>query len=109
MEPGEWGRREDRAGGPALVRVTYEDAEGRRWMVEVPFGQEGEAEMGIPVGPPDLSSLGLPEEMEIRLHNQLFHRGLLARRDLRGRGQEVFAAYQAALGVSTAAIMSLYR
>jgi hypothetical protein len=78
-------------------------------MVLVPEGQQSEAHMGIPVGPPDVSSLGLPQDVAVALHNQLFHRGLLTPKDLRGRAPEVFASLQAALKVNTAAIVSLYR
>ncbi len=94
--------------GP-LVNADYEDNEGRWWRVRVPLGSEGQAAMGIPVGPPDLSSLGLPDEVSIRLHNQLFHRGLFTRANLRGRGQEIFAAVQAAYKVDSAAVTALYR
>ncbi len=94
--------------GP-LVNADYEDEDGRWWRVRVPFGSEGQESMGIPVGPPDLSSLGLPDGVSIRLHNQLFHRGLFAKANLRGRGQEIFAAVQAAYRVDSAAVTALYR
>lgn len=92
-----------------LVRAKYQDDEGRWWVVLVPPGHEDEASMGIPVGPPDLASLGLPEAVEVRLHNQLFNRGLLTARDLKGRGQEVFAALQAAYRVDQGAVTALYQ
>lgn len=105
------------ASGPALVydpngplvNADYEDDEGRWWRVRVPLGSEGQEAMGIPVGPPDLSSLGLPDGISIRLHNQLFHRGLFTKANLRGRGQEIFAAIQAAYRVDSAAVTALYR
>ena len=92
-----------------MVRSSYQDDEGRWWAVLVPPGHEGEASMGIPIGPPDLESLGLPEAVEVRLHNQLFNRGLLTARDLKGRGQEVFAALQAAYRVDQASVTALYQ
>lgn len=91
------------------MRTDYQDPEGRWWAVLVPPGHEDEAPMGIPVGPPDLSPLGLPEAVEIRLHNQLFQRGILTARDLKGRGQEVFAALQAAYRTDFAAVTALYQ
>lgn len=115
MEPGELNERsQDRRGGGAIetklmVRANYEDPEGRWWVVLVPVGHEDEAHMGIPVGPPDLSPLGLPEPVEVRLHNQLFNRGLLTARDLKGRTQEVFAAIQAAYRVDLTAVTALYQ
>lgn len=92
-----------------LIDTTYKDDEGRWWKVRIPSGAQDQAAMGIPVGPPDLSTLGLPEEVSVRLHNQLFHRGLFTRADLRGRGQEVFAAVQAAFKVDASAVTALYR
>ena len=92
-----------------LVRTSHQDPEGRWWVVLVPVGHEGDAHMGIPVGPPDLTSLGLPEAVEVRLHNQLFQRGLLTARDLKGRGKEVFAAIQAAYRVDMASVTALYQ
>lgn len=104
------GRSAVKAKAPAImVRVNYEDVEGRWWVVLVPQGHEDESHMGIPVGPPDLSPLGLPEALEIRLHNQLFQRGLLTARDIRGRAKEVFAAVQSAYQVDVAAVTGLYR
>ena len=73
------------------------------------MGSVGQEAMGIPVGPPDVSSLGLPDDVSIRLHNQLFHRGLFTKANLRGRGQEIFAALQAAYKVDSAAVTALYR
>lgn len=92
-----------------MVRADYQDAEGRWWATLVPIGHEDEAPMGIPIGPPDASPLGLLPAQEIRLHNQLFHRGLLTAKDLKGRGREVFAAVQSALQVDVAAVTGLYR
>ncbi len=94
--------------GP-LVLADYVDEKGRWWKVRVPAGSATPASMGIPVGPPDLSSLRLPDAVSIRLHNQLFHRGLFTKANLRGRGQEVFAAVQAAYKVDSAAVTALYR
>ena len=92
----------------SLVQTTYEDPDGRLWAVLVPVGEEDEAAMGIPLGPPDLTPLGLPLEVEIRLHNQLYRRGLFTLRDVRRRGPEVFAALQAAYHTDVAAVTGLY-
>jgi hypothetical protein len=92
-----------------LVQVDYEDPDGLWWVVRVPQGEEANAHMGIPVGPPDVSSLDLPEAVAKRLHNELFRRRLLTARDLRGRGVEVVAALQAAYRVDAAAVTALYR
>lgn len=92
-----------------LIDATYEDAEGRWWKVRVPSGSQTPVHMGIPVGPPDVSELGLPFDVSVRLHNQLFNRGLFTKRDLHRRGQEVFAAIQAAYRVDSQAVTALYR
>ena len=92
-----------------MVRANYQDEEGRMWATMVPVGHEDEASIGIPIGPPDLSPLGLSLAQEIRLHNQLFNRGILTSKDLRGRGKDVFAAIQSALQVDVAAVTGLYR
>lgn len=99
------GRRQPRQ---ALVQVVHEDEDGRRSVVLVPPGHEHQTERGIPVGPPDLGSLGLPEDIEIELQNQLTNRGLLTYRDIRGRGTELTAALHAAFKVSANKVMRLY-
>lgn len=93
----------------AAERMTWEDDSGRKWTVLVPAGHPEEAERGMVIGPPDLSALGLPEPVAVRLHNELHARGLLTLGDLRGREREIGAALQAALHVDTAAIVSAYR
>lgn len=63
---------------------------------------------GLVIGPPDLSSLHLPEDVEIALNNELFARGLITQRDtIKGR-QEIFAALQAAFAISVDKIMRCY-
>ena len=92
-----------------MRQSSYTDGEGRRRAVWLPDGvPESDASMGLPLGPPDLRSLGLPIEAETRLHNQLFDRGLLRARDVLKRRQEVFAALQAAFRVDTERIVTLY-
>lgn len=92
---------------PRLIDRDYEDEDGYWWRVRVPEGIR-DLSMGIPVGPPDLSSLGLPPDLHRRLHNQLHARGLLTRRDLRGRMIEVRAALQATYKVDAQAVTALY-
>jgi len=69
---------------------------------------ETDVSLGIILGPPDVCALGLPDEVAVRLHNELFNRGLITSKDIKGRAQEVFAAIQAAYRVDTAAVLSLY-
>lgn len=90
-------------------RVLYEDETGRRWTVLVPEGHPEQAEMGMVLGPPDTSSMGLPEDIAVRLHNELQDRGLLTRDDLRHRERELQAALQAALRLNVQRLMGAYR
>lgn len=90
-----------------LVDRDYEDDDGYWWRVRVPPDCE-DPSMGIPVGPPDLTALGLPPDLQRRLHNQLHARGLFTRRNLRGRMPEVLAALQATYKTDAQAVTALY-
>lgn len=99
---------ENRSGSGPLIRVDYEDDTGRKWAVWLPRDDADDPTMGIPLGPPDFSALDLPEETAIRLHNQLFSRGILTKQDLKSKHKEVFAAIQAAFKVDVARVTGLY-
>ena len=89
--------------------VDYIDDEGRSWRVRVPDDCPADRfPEGIPIGPPALTQLELPLAVEVRLHNQLFGRGLLTRRDVLWRPQDVFAALQAAYRVDVQRLQTLY-
>lgn len=92
---------------PRLVECDYEDENGYCWRVRVPEDCE-DPSMGIPVGPPDLTPLGLPPDLQRTLHNQLHARGLFTRRDLRGRMREIQAALQATYKVDAQIVTGLY-
>lgn len=90
--------------------ATWQDPEGRRWRTLVPEGApDADASLGIPAGPPDLSSLGLPEDIEVRLHNALFERRLFDWTDVRKHGGDVTVAMQSALKLDVQRILLLYR
>lgn len=116
-EPGgahDGARRPDvaRAGAAAgLVRTVYLDDTGRQWAVLVPPGREDDAALGVVIGPPDVRDVlpDLPEGLAVRLHNELFVRGLLTERDLRGRAAELGAALQSSLRVDVVALLNAYR
>lgn len=80
-----------------FVRLIPEDA------------PDADGVIGIPVGPPDISFLNYPLDVEIRLHNELVHRGLLTERDLRGRMPELSAALLAAWGADAHRVADAYR
>jgi len=89
--------------------ASYQDADGRWWMVNLPDGvPDADARMGIPIGPPPLGKLRLPLETEVRLHNQLFSRRIFRAKDAMNKRHEVFAALQSAYKTDTSAIVDLY-
>lgn len=92
-----------------MRETHYIDHEGRYWCVLLPDdAPESDAPKGIPVGPPSLEALGLPAATEIRLHNQLYARGIFTERDARRRVQDLQAALSAAFRVDANIIADLY-
>lgn len=102
------GRASDRAGSRPLVQTSYQDKDGKHWAVLLPEGEE-DAEKGIPIGPQDISGLGLSKDIELALHNQLFYRGLFNSSNIRHNQRELIAAIQAAYKVDAAKINNLYQ
>ena len=90
--------------------IDYQDESGRWWRVRVPDDCPVELyASGIPVGPPSLDSLeDMPEATKVRLHNELFHRGILTRRDALRFGKEIFAALQAAYRTDMQRIQTVF-
>lgn len=90
-------------------RVKYETSDGLLYDVLIPDGAPAKnAKYGVRVGPPDLSSLGLHKELERRLNNALYHRGLFTLGDVRRRRQDVIAAWQSVLGTDVQRIVDCY-
>lgn len=94
-----------------MREITYTDAGGRLWLVQLPDGvPDSDAEQGVPVGPPPVAdALGLPEPVATRLHNELARRKLWPLRDVRQRPADVFAALQRALQVDVQLILAKYQ
>ena len=93
----------------SLKRVVYTDLDGRKKIVLLPDTVlEEEAEIGIPVGPPPLSSLGLPLEIEVRLNNELFNRGIITQTDALRKRLEVMYAIQSVFKVDANRVVALY-
>lgn len=87
----------------------YETPEGFLYAVSVPEDAPDEnVKYGIRLGPPDLSSLGLEKEVERRLNNELYHRGLITWRDVKRRSSDVMAAWQATIQSDVAMILNCY-
>lgn len=108
MESNQSRRDRGRTRREGVVRTKYTDDEGQTFTVEVPPGREAMASMGVVVGPPDLSALGLPDEVRVRLNNQLYNRGLITRADVRRHPESVAAALMAALKVNATQVSNLY-
>lgn len=82
---------------------------GKKYKVQVPDDSEESLwQYGVVLGPPDLSSLGLPPSIEVRLHNELHLRGLISKKDLIRRMPDVAAALATALKVDAQRIAELY-
>lgn len=82
--------------GMKTLRIVPDDAPRETWSA------------GVVVGPPSLQSLGLPEEVLVRLHSELFSRGIIRRGDARTRRADVHAALMAALRVDAESIITIY-
>lgn len=96
----------------ALRLTHYMDEEGRKWRTLIPEGMpetEQQARMGIPAGPVSTDTLGWPPELQVRLHNQLFDRGIWGPREAVSRPQDVQGAIIAALKTDVQRVLSLYR
>lgn len=92
-----------------MKQATYTDAQGRKWRVWLPDGvPDREAHMGLPIGPPDISELDLPEDISVRLHNELFDRELFTSRDVRARRQDLVSAVISAFKFSAERIQEIY-
>lgn len=93
-----------------MREVVYTDAQGRKFKVLIPdSADDSHAKYGIIVGPPELTSLKLDLDTEVRLNNQLFARGIFDLKGAQRNRQEIFAALQAAFALDTDRIVNLYR
>lgn len=91
--------------------TTYTDETGRLWAVQLPDGvPDSEAARGLVVGPPEINAdaFEIPEETAVRLHNELFHRGLIRLRDVQRHPSEVASAIRAAYRIDVQRVMALY-
>ena len=90
--------------------VLYTDLFGRKTRVLIPgSAPDSEAALGIVQGPPPLESLGLPLEVEVRLHNQLYDRELFTLADLRRRPNDLLGAVLSAMKVDAQRVKQVYQ
>lgn len=93
-----------------LRTVEYEDPEGRKWLRGLPDGvPDTQAVIGVPIGPPPLAALGLPLQIEVRLHNQLYARGLYTEREARSKLPDLQSAISSALRVDANELLKVYQ
>lgn len=91
------------------MNVVVDDPSGRKTVHVVPDGAPSTTwTAGVVLGPPDLTTLGLSEEVTTKLHNELFNRGIIRRNDARMARPEVHAALMSALRIDADRIISLY-
>lgn len=91
----------------SLKRASWIDTEGRKKVVLIPE-ESDQPEMGIPVGPPPLTDLGLPLELEVRLNNELVNRGILTPVEALKNRAEISLAIQSALKLDVDRIIQMY-
>lgn len=89
--------------------VTVTDIHGRKSVYSIPDdAPEWHGSMGLFKGPPDLEKLDLPIDIEVRINNQLWARGLITENDLKKRPNEIILAIQSALKIDAQKISQLY-
>lgn len=92
-----------------MRQASYEDSDGRKWAVWLPEDvPDSDASLGLPMGPPSLEGLGLPLELEVRLHNNLVAAGLLTWADVKRNRTGVVSAIRATLSPTTEQVLTLY-
>lgn len=102
-------QRDDKSGSSRLRHAFWTDQDGRIWRTVIPEdAPEHEARKGVPAGPPSLLPLGLPMDVEVRLHNELVARKVFTYDDARRRRADVSNAIVSALKVDTSRVIDLY-
>ena len=93
-----------------MKNVRHTDPTGRVWITSIPDdAPNSHASMGLPIGPPDLSTLELPEELATRLHNALVERNILTWDQFRRNRTAVLGALKWALRADIQRLETLYR
>ena len=92
-----------------MRNITVTDIAGRKTVYSIPDNApDWHGPMGLLIGPPSLESLSLPIELEVRINNQLYSRGLITENDINRKPSEVMLAIQSALKIDAQRIMGLY-
>lgn len=92
-----------------MREVKYVDSLGRRFKVSLPDDlSDDDAKHGIIIGPPILDGLGLPVQLEVELHNQLYERGIFTLREAKARRSELVSALQRVLAIDADKILEAF-
>lgn len=96
-----------------MKSVTYIDQKGRKWRRWLPDTvSEERANLGVPGGPVPLDKLaeemGMPEEIQTRLHNALFERGIFTKYDAVTRRQDIVGAFTSVFKLDAQRIIDLF-
>ena len=93
-----------------MRQTTYTDSHGRKFEVLLPVDSDNsQARHGLRLGPPDLSPLGLPLDVEVRLNNELHRRGIITLLDANTQLVRIQEAVNQTLRMSAGKIRDLYR
>lgn len=96
-------------GDLANTKVVDFERDGFKWKVMVPYDAPEEMyAAGVVLGPPNLSVLSLPVDIERKINNELFARGLITKGDVRMRSADVLGAITSALKLDANKIMDQY-
>lgn len=83
--------------------------DGLPYVVMVPDGAPADRwSAGVIVGPPDLAPLGLPAELENRLHKELYARNIITPVDAQRKRSEITAAIMAAMTLDAERVYGCY-
>jgi hypothetical protein len=89
--------------------VLWISGDGRKYNSIIPIGaKDADASKGVKYGPPDLDVLGLPTDVRVRLHNELFARGLFTYEQVRRNLNEVIGAIQQAVRLDAQLVSEAY-
>lgn len=90
-------------------QVDWTDERGMKHRVTLPSRANNDsAPRGILVGPPDLSTLRLPEDIEVKLSNELASRGLFQYSDISRHRDQAQAAILASIRLDVDLLMAAY-
>lgn len=90
--------------------VDYTAPDGRKYKVLIPENSPpSAASRGVILGPTKrLEDLGLPEEVLVKLHNELFARNLISYSDVANNMRDVVSAIQHTFTVDAQLIAEIY-